>query len=71
MTTTHAHAHGGGSLHGGLDEFKQFKNEGGAEQVILFCVEDCLDRLPGGGGGRWRCRLQAGERGEALAGVAG
>jgi len=57
----------GGARDRGFDELKKFEGEGGAEQIILLDVEGALNFLPGGGGGA--CLLEAGERGEALAGV--
>lgn len=57
----------GGAGDGRLDEFEEFKGEGGAEQVVLLGVEGTLNLLP-----VRRCgvgALEPGERGETVARV--
>jgi sulfofructose kinase len=63
-----AFAQVGGAGYGGLDEVEKFGGHGGAEQVVLAGVEGTLDGFPGRGEAVAGL-LQAGERGEALAGV--
>lgn len=56
-----------GARNGRLDELKKLEGKSGAEQIVLLSIEGVLDFLPGRGGGARL--LEAGERGEALAGV--
>lgn len=57
----------GGARDGRLDELKKLEGKGGAEQVVLLGIEGALNFLPGWCGSAYL--LEAGERGEALAGM--
>src|ERR1700733_1721614 len=56
----------GGARDCGFDELKKLEGEGSAQQIVLLSVEGALDFLPRRGGASL---LEAGERGEALAGM--
>lgn len=64
-----AFAQSGGASDGGLNELDEFHHKGGTEQIVFVGIEGALDGLPGGCVGDGVGRLEAGKRGEALAGV--